>query len=1167
MLTAHSSRLAGLVATLALTFVSAAHAAEGYLSQPALFADRLIFVSERDLWTARIPADAAAPVVAHRLTNGAGAEGRPIISPDGTRIAFSAEYEGNVDVYVMPIEGGAPTRLTFHPRPDEPVAWTPDGKRIAFRSTRSNPLGRQELFFVDATGGMATRTPFGEGALIAFDPKAPDASRFAFCRWSNENWYWRRYRGGTAPDIWSGDVETKQFANLTHTRASDLFPNWVGDRIVFLSDRDGAQNIWSMKPDGGDVRQHTTFSNDPAKPTDPSTYEVRWLSADASGGPVVAFAQAGGIGLLDTRNDSVRRLNVDLVTDRAGTLPRFVNAMTNATGFSLSPTGDRVLIEARGELVTLPVGKPKKGVQVGARQITHESSSREWGATWLSNDSVACVTDAGGEQQLAIVAADGSAVPTLATTDRAQWLLTPVASPDGRFVAFGDKDLRLWLFDVAKRTLTEIDRSQAGEITDYSFSPDGNWVAWSKLLPNRMGAISIRSTKDDTRIDLSDGLTNDREPRWDPAGAFLWFLSDRHLDPVISGPDFEYVLTNMSQVFAVPLEAATPPPSLTLAAASGFDMKKWAEPRADDSEEDEKAEKGEKSSEDAHKSDAKDKSKGEHATAPAAKSDTEKKAEPNGEDDDDDDLVVKIDAAGIRDRIWRVPVEPGNYHSLVATYGGVVFLSDPTRGIADAEWPAPPLGEAISTLKKFSVLEAETKDVVEGIARFAANKDGTTLAWLKDGKFVVKAAGAEKEESIDPSSVQVHVDPRAEWAQMLDETWRLQRDFYWAPNMTGIDWNAMRERYRALLPKAGTRSEAADIMGQLISELGTSHTYIMGFDEPDKAKKIGVGLLGVDLVRDGNVVRIKSILPGRPGDQELISPLALPHLNVTPGSVLLSIDGRTVRPDRDPYELLQDRAGKPVVLEIADDAQGNNRRTIEVVSLEDETPLRYAAWVEANRRAVDEASHGTLGYVHVPDMDSDGLIQFSRLWFPQTTKNGMVVDIRDNGGGYVSQLVLARVARKLWAFQMPRQGAPETYPTRVVDGPSVVLIDQNAGSDGDIFPESIRINGIAPLIGTRTWGGVVGIRADKPYLDLGVSSQPEFAWLDPRKSGDAAWSVENDGVPPDIEVDITPGDRMDGKDPQLAKGIDVLLEKLKANPPRPAPSAPFPNRAKARDVR
>ncbi|MDZ4754804.1 MAG: S41 family peptidase, partial [Phycisphaerae bacterium] len=595
------------------------------------------------------------------------------------------------------------------------------------------------------------------------------------------------------------------------------------------------------------------------------------------------------------------------------------------------------------------------------------------------------------------------------------------------------------------------------------------------------------------------------------------------------GPDFEYVIAGMTQVFAIPLASGTPPPSLALAAAAGFDLKKWAK-----------------------------------APEQEAAADPAKRTEKDAPEAPEADELMRVEVEGMRDRIWRAPIDAGSYRLLTPTAGGVIVLRDPVRGIAGVEWPAPPLGEPIATLQHFDVLAGETKELVDGIATYASSLDGAHVVWMKGDKFTVHPMGGDgKDEVVDPSDVQVRIEPRAEWAQMLDETWRLQRDFYWAPNMAGVDWNAMRARYRALVPKLGSRSELNDVMGQLISELGTSHTYIMGGDEPDRAKPVAVGTLGADFGREGNALTIGTILAGRPGDDDLVSPLALPHLAVKPGSVVFSIDGRAARVDRDPYELLQDRAGKAVVLEIADDVQGNNRRMIEVVAREEDRGLRYANWVDGNRRAVDAMSNGTLGYVHLPDMDTDGLVEFSRTFYPQTKKRGMIVDIRDNGGGWVSQLILARIARKPWAYQAPRQGRLESYPTKVLDGPFVVLIDQNAGSDGDIFPESVRINKLAPLIGTRTWGGVIGIRADKPYLDLGLSTQPEFAWFDPQRTGEAGWSLENNGVAPDIEVDITPADRLAGRDPQLAKGVEVLLDSIK-NTPRAVPTLPpYPDRSRS----
>lgn len=1106
-------------------------AVDAYLSHPAVHGDRLVFASEGDLWIATLPSDPTARVAAHRLTSGAGSESHPVLSPDGTKVAFAAEFEGNRDVYVMSLAGGAPLRITFHPADDVPLAWTPDGTRIAIRSPRGQPFGRPELFLVDATGGPAEPVGIGECAQLSFDPRG-GGTRFALCRWSNEQWNWKRYRGGTAPEIWSGDLATDRFVNLTGDRANDLFPMWIGDRIAFASDRDGVRNIWSMSQDGQDLRQHTRYTDDATRPTDPDTYELRWPSADAAGGRRIVFAQGGGLVLLDLEGDRSHRLSIDVISDRPNTRPRFVDALANATAFSLAPRGDRLLVEARGELLVLPVGKPKPGVPIGARQITQESAGREWGAVWLSEETVACVSDTAGEQQIALLPADGSATLRMVTTDLSQWILKPVASPDGRHVAFGDKELRLRLVDVVSGAVADIDRSSAGEIDDYAFSPDGSWIAWSVMLESGFHSIRLRPVAGGDTIELSDGLSDDRRPRFDPKGRYLWFLSDRHLDPLIAGPDFEFVLPARSVLCAVPLESATPPPAPLVAAAAGFDLKAWAKAVEDEEGADEDAEEKEQP--------AKDASSGKES----------------------DDEAFRIETDGIARRIWRSPVPPGNYVDLAPTYGGAWILSEPARGIADDPWPAPPLGLPIRTLHRFDALEGKTEDVVEGIGSFAADRDGRTVAWLKDRSFTVRRGeGEDASHSIVVKDAQVRVDPAKEWAQMLEETWRLQRDFFWAPNMSGVDWPAMRERYRALLPKIGSRREATDVMGQMIAELGTSHTYLMGGDDPDRVKSVGVGLLGADLRRDGNAIRIDNILHGRPGDEDLTSPLAAPHLEIEDGTVLLSVDGRAVRPDRDPYELLQDRAGRAVVLEIASDAAGNDRRVIEVIALSSEAPHRYDAWVEMNRRAVDEASGGRLGYIHIPDMDSEGLIAFSRLFFPQLEKDGLIVDVRDNGGGYVSQLILARLAREPWAFGSPRHGRIETYPNRVRRGPFVVLIDQHAGSDGDIFPAMVRARGLAPLIGTRTWGGVVGIRADKPSVDLSVSTQPEYAWFESTPSsgeGATAWTIENEGVPPDIEIDLTPSDRRVGRDPQLDRGIEELQSLIRRSPStRPNPPA-FP---------
>ena len=428
--------------------------------------------------------------------------------------------------------------------------------------------------------------------------------------------------------------------------------------------------------------------------------------------------------------------------------------------------------------------------------------------------------------------------------------------------------------------------------------------------------------------------------------------------------------------------------------------------------------------------------------------------------------------------------------------------------------------------------------------------------------FAVVAIGGEDQEPrpVEVSSPRLRVDVRAEWRHIFQEAWRLQRDFYWAPNYVGVDWDAMKTKYAALLPRVGTRAELNDLIGEMIGELGTSHTYVWGGEPHDKIEPVSVGMLGADVEFDGGLFRITRILPRLSWDEKLASPLAAPYLGVQEGDAILAVNGVALNPRSNLYDLLQDQAGKTIRLTLAKGPDDRNPRTIEVKALASERPLRYAAWVEMNERFVREQSDGGLGYLHIPDMGGGGLVAFSRRFYPQIEKQGLVVDIRDNGGGFVSQMIIERLNRTVWAFMKPRHGRTERYPQKSLYGHMVVLIDQFAGSDGDIFPESFRLNDMGPLIGTRTWGGVVGIRGDKPFVDFGLSTQPEFAWWEPRRG----WSLENSGVRPDIEVVITPQDRTAGRDPQLEKAVEVLLGKLETDPKELPPAPPWPVRAPSR---
>jgi tricorn protease len=1156
-------------AAWALSRDVAAEGVAGFYTQPSLHGDQMVFISEGDLWRARLSEELSAPLLATRLTSTAEIESHPVISPHGGQVAFASQREGNIDVYVMPLDGGPATRLTWHQGADIPVAWSLDGSAILFTSARRSPLGRPELWSVPAEGGQPIALGFGECSMAAPTTVPSGGERLIFTRWSNENWNWRGYRGGTAPDLWVGHLAAGRFWPLVEDSSNDLFPMPLAGRVYFASDRDGLMNIWSVDIDGEDLRQHTRFATVPGRPTAIEGYEVRWPRADAdAGGRRIAFAQGADLALLDTTTDAVTRLTIGLASDRAATQPRFVDPMPTLTEFALTPDGSRVILGSRGELATVPAGEPKAGSSAAALQITRSARARDWGATsWQkpapkrsatktpsdpaaapqaegaadtidARTTVLFITDADGEQQLAELPVDGSAPATLLTTDRSAWLLPPQVSHDGRWIAFADKTQALFLLDRSTGQRREVDRSDGWEIVEYRFSPDGRYLAYAKPLPTGFRSVLIHDLERNVNIPVSDDVSNDDEPRWDPAGRYLYVLSKRHFDPILSEIDFEHAFVRMTEVHAFPLESSTPPPSRGLAHGTGFDLKAWTAGGGDEGE------------------------------AGGTREEADRNGAPPPGESAGRPRAVRIDSDGLGARRFVLPIEPGNYSQLEAIRGGVLFLGRPTVGIADQPWPQPPLGVPNATLHRWRALggkpEGHAEDLLEAISTFAISADASTIAWLAGRSIQVRpvgmAPGGKDEEgegnrfAIDAATLRIQIDPPEEWRQILDETWRLQRDFFWDPTLRGVDWNAVRERYAALLPRVGTRRELAQLQGMLVGELGTSHTYVSPGATPIPGVDpvpIPVGALGADVALDGQGHRILSILPDDPWDRENRSPLAAPWLGIKEGQYILAIDGRSLGARTNLDELLMDRAGRVVRVTIADDAFGRGARTVEVRTLESEQPLRYAAWVGANRRRVAEESNGTLGYLHIPDMDSQGLIAFSRLFYPQLDRRGMVIDIRDNGGGYVSQMIIQRLARRVWAFQKPRHGAPEKYPQRTLHGHVVILIDQHAGSDGDIFPESIRILGIGPLIGTRTWGGVVGIRGDKPAMDAGLTTQPEFAWWEPKRG----WSLENSGVAPDIEVSITPEDRLAGRDPQLARAIAELLRMVKDDP-RPLPAPP-----------
>jgi tricorn protease len=1066
---------------LLLVALTPALAAEGYLRQPALHGDTIVFVAEGDLWTVW-----ASGGTARRLSSHPGFESFPAISPDGTRVAFTAAYDGNADVFVVPIRGGEPKRLTWHPAADQVVGWTPDGRTVLFRSNREMPHGDPELFSIPATGGEPEKLPLGWAGRIAIDP---ESGRWAFTRTSTETFTWKRYRGGTASDIWVGDPAKADFRNVTNFEGTDAFPMWHGGRIWFVSDRGGTVDLWSMNPDGSDRKRHTEVS----------PWDVRTPSIAPDGR--IVFVLAGDVHLFDPKTGKSAKVAIDLPSDRILTRVRYPDAVRSMSGIDLSPDGERLALTVRGEIFSVPV---KKGVTL---PVTRGSGARERGATFTHDGKrIVFLTDVSREEEIRSIDAWGRGESKgIKPPTEGGWHYPPAPSPDGKWLAYSDGTQALWVIPEEGGTPIQVDRSAQAEIREYAWSGDGRWLAYAKTEPNDYSSIFLFDASEKKVHRVTTETTNDRSPAWDPDGRYLYFLSDRFTNPLLGNVDWNNVDFKQTRPFVVTLRKGAPNPFDDLAGLPPEDEKK-----------DEKKD--------------------------GTKKDDAKKDEPP--------KPVVIDLEGLGERIAAFPVPQGIYAGLGATAKSVFWASFPAKGMAEQPGLFEEAGPE-ATLTIFDLEKKKAKTFLEGISdAVLAPKAGKIAVVKKPGEIFVLGADAPpppealQEAAVDLSGVVVELDPREEWEQIYFQAWREMRDFYWDPGMGGVDWKGIRDRYATLLPRLAIRDDLRDLIGEVIGELATSHTYTWGGDPGVEVRGVPTGLLGADLVRDGKAFRVAKIYRGDPADN-VRSPLDAPGVGVKEGDFLLAVNHRPFE-DGLPFEAhLEALAGKRVVLTVNGKNTPEGARDVVVVPMPGDGTLRYADWVRANREFVAEKTDGKIGYVHVPDMWTDGLVRFNTWFYPQLKKEGMIVDVRWNGGGAVSQMLLERLRRKVLSFDRARGGGISTYPARVLNGPFVVLTNEFAGSDGDIFPHAVQLERLAPVIGMRSWGGVVGIRGDKPLVDGGLVTHPEYAWWDPKEG----WSLENRGVIPDIVVPNLPQDVAKGIDAQLVRGIEEVLALWKKNPP------------------
>ena len=1114
-------RTGAAVASVVLGVLGSAASAgvEGYYRQPTIHGDSIVFNCEGDLWRVN-----AAGGTATRLTSHPANEAWPNFSPDGKLLAFTADYQGNSDVYVMPADGGEPKRLTFHPTREDVVGWTPDGKSVIFRCRKTGNDSLEQLFTIDVAGGEPRQVNVGRAGMGQF---SDDGKKFVFIR---NTWFsnWKRYKGGTAPQIWMAELQKSEFKQITPGPAVHNHPMWVGDRVFFTTESDsGSLNLFSSNADGSDRQQHSKHED----------YDVRFPDTD---GKRVVYTVGADVWVYDVAAGQNNKVPITLSSDRIRSRPRAEDASKTMEAFELNDDGKKVLIGARGDLWIAPA-KP------GGRVITLANSSavRERQASFSPDGTkVACITDETGEQEIKILDAAAKEKPRILTKINKGWLFQPEWSPDGKHIAVADMDCNLYVVNVETGEHKQVDQDNVWEIREYVFSPDGKWLAYVKNNENRTSSIHLYNLSDGSRGTVSSGFTTDMSPSFDPAGKHLYFLSQRYWNPLLDEVDREFITIRSTK------------PCLAILPADG------KSPFLPDELLDEEKK------DDAGKDQAKSADAGQDGDTPTtAPAEVKKDGDAKDKKKPKKLPEMRVDLDGLADRVVELPgVKAGNYRGLWAVENKVFFLDIPVRGMNEPGDDHPDVGPRPrgGTLLAYNLKDKRADTFLANVPGYTISRDGKKIAW-RDGETIKVADTASKpgddiKDKVALSSLPLMVNTADEWKQIFTEAWRLQRDFYWASNMVGVDWNQARDKYAYLLPRVGSRGELNDLLGQLVGELGTSHTYIFGGDSNyQPPRPVPIGLLGADIEVDPQtgLHRFATVFRPERWETDIEAPLTMTHARVKDGDYLLAINGETLSATDSVDEKLTNLAGVQVQLTVAGKADKSDARDIQVKTLRNDFALRYADLCRRNREYVAERSSGRIGYFHIPDMSGEGLVAFVEGFYPQFRKEALVVDVRNNHGGFVSQMLLERLGRKAVAYGKARRGIVDTYPECVHLGPKVCLIDQNAGSDGDIFPYNFRNMGLGKLIGKRSWGGVVGIRSDKGFVDAGMSTQPEFAFWDTR----GGWTIEGYGVDPDIEVEKTPADEIAGRDPQLDRAIDELLKELNNNPGKlPAPPE-LPNKS------
>jgi tricorn protease len=1044
------------------------------LRHPAISRTQIVFVYGNDLWSVgREGGDAV------RLTTGVGMEADPVFSPDGSKIAFTGEYDGNIDVFVMPSTGGTPKRLTYHPAPDRAIGWTPDGKQVVFSSGRTSYSNFSRLFTVPAEGGFETQLPLDRAVEGSY---SPDGTRLAYVPTDKWQRAWKRYRGGQTTPIWIATLSDSSTVKVPRNNSNDFNPMWVGDTIYFLSDRNGPVSLFAYDTKSKQVAE--VIKND----------GLDFKSASA-GPDAIAYEQFGALHVFELKTHKTRALNVQLTGDLTEIRPHFRKiAFNEIRGAGISPTGARAVLVAHGEVFTVPAEKGD------IRNLTNTPAAEERAPAWSPDGkSIAYFSDASSEYALEIRDQSGLGDPKrISLGNPPVFPFAPHWSPDTKKIAYVNHRLEVCYVDLDKGTPVRIDADvYAGPIAmNPSWSPDSKWIAYTRKLKSHLHAVFVYSLEQNKTFQVTDGMSDAANAHFDKEGKYLYFTASTDTALSTGWLDMSSIQRPVTR-------------SVYLAVLS----KDQSSPVGPESDEEKPAASDEKKPEDAAKA---------------------KK-----------DISVYIDFEGIGQRIIALPVPARNYVSMEAGKTGALFLLEaPTVPSVTG----PPGG---MTLHMFDLKTRKAEQIRENINGFALSANGEKMLYRQGQQYFIATAGkaappapGQASGPLKLDAMDVWVDPRAEWEHMYHQVWRDERDFFYDPGLHGVNKEAMEKKYEPYLANIASRDDLNYLFEEMLGEMTVGHMFVGGGDKPE-IKRVTGGLLGADYTVENGRYRFARVYNGENWNPNLKAPLTQPGVNVMVGEYLLAVQGRDVRPPANLYSFFEETAGKSIVIRVGPDPTGANARDATVVPIVTETGLRNLAWIEDNRRKVDQLTGGRVAYVYLPNTANGGYLNFNRYFFSQVGKEAVIVDERFNGGGDIADYIIDYLRRPIVGRWTMRQGEDITLPMEGIFGPKVMIVNEMAGSGGDAMPWLFRKSGIGPLVGMRTWGGLVGhYTGPGDLIDGGNVGTPNLAFY----NLDGSWEIENHGVSPDFEVEMDPKLVREGRDPQLEKAVEVVLAQLKKEP-------------------